>query len=237
PQVVLAREKGAPIVALGSLISQPTAAMIWLRNSGVSDIADLKGKTIAIPGLPFQRDFLEVALAQGGLTLADVKVKNVGYDLVPALVSGRADAIFGGSRNLEGAVLETWGLDPVITRVQDLGIPLYDELVLIARPDRVAENPRMIRGFMSALSRGTAAAVGDRESALDSIEGSGETNIEVGRRAKEVQLEATLPLLSRSAYMNPTQASELVHWMHEQGMIQRKLPASAFLTNAYLPEP
>ena len=32
--------------------------MIWLRGSGIESVADLKGKTIAYPGIPFQKDFL-----------------------------------------------------------------------------------------------------------------------------------------------------------------------------------
>jgi putative hydroxymethylpyrimidine transport system substrate-binding protein len=94
PQLVLAKSKGAPVIAVGSLVHRPTAAMIWLKRSHIGGIADLKGKTIAIAGVPFQELFLANVLAFGGLTLDDVKVANVGYELVPALVSGRADAIF-----------------------------------------------------------------------------------------------------------------------------------------------
>src|SRR5678815_4297467 len=57
PQVVLARAAHVPVVAVGSLVTQATAAMIWLKKSKIYSIAGLKGKTIAIPGLPFQRDF------------------------------------------------------------------------------------------------------------------------------------------------------------------------------------
>lgn len=234
PQVVLAKEKGAPIVAVGSLISQPTMAMIWLKKSRIRDVADLKGKTIAVPGLPFQEAFLQGLLAGAGLTLEDVKVENVGYKLVPALVSGRADAIFGGSWNIEGAKLESHGLKPVITRVENLGFPAYEELVVIARTDRVAEEPQLIRDFMSAVARGTAAAVEDPRGAVEVIESSVESNPESSRKDTEVEIEATLPLLSKTGYMNSGQASHLVNWMHEQGSIQRKIPVSELLTNDYL---
>ena len=43
---------------------EPTAALIWRKESDIGGIADLKGKTIAIPGLPFQRDFLETSGAR-----------------------------------------------------------------------------------------------------------------------------------------------------------------------------
>jgi putative hydroxymethylpyrimidine transport system substrate-binding protein len=234
PQVVLSKEKGAPIVAFGSLISQPTAAMIWLRKSKISSIADLKGKTIVIPSLPFELDFLESVLAGAGLTLDDVRVKEVRYDLVPALVRGGADAIFGGSWNLEGEALKSRGLKPVITRAQDLGIPPYDELVLIARSDRLADEPRLVHDFMSAVARGTAAAIEDPDAAVKLLERSLEANPDQSREVTEAQVKSTLPLLSESGYMSPGQASDLVDWMHGEGMIRRKLPVPDLLTDEYV---
>lgn len=233
PQVVLAQEKGAPIVVVSSVISQPTAAMIWLKKSHIGGIADLKGKTIAIPGLPFQKAFLQSVLARGGLTLDDVKVENVGYGLVPALVSGRADAIFGGSANLEGVRLESRGMEPVITPVQKLGIPDYDELVWIASKDLVAEDPKLVRAFNWALGRGTAAALEDPKDAAKEIDESVESTPESGLRTTEAEVKATFPLLSKSGYTDPGQASKLVDWMYEEGMIKRKPPVSELLTNGY----
>jgi putative hydroxymethylpyrimidine transport system substrate-binding protein len=234
PQVVLAQEKGAPIVVVGSLIPKATAAMIWLKKSHIGDIADLEGKTIAIPGLPFQKAFLQSALARSGLALDDVKVESVGYDLVPALVSGRADAIFGGSANLEGARLEKRGMEPVVTPVQDLGIPDYDELVLIARRDLVDEDPQLVRAFNWAVGRGTATALMNPKGAAGVIDESVESTPGVGLKTTNAEVKATFPLLSRSGYTDPNRASQLVDWMFEEGMIQRKPPVSELLTNDYL---
>jgi putative hydroxymethylpyrimidine transport system substrate-binding protein len=227
PQAVLAREKGAPIVAIGSLVPEPTLSMIWLEKSEIDDIADLKGKTIALPGAPFQRDFLEVALARAGLKLSDVKVKKSNYQLVPDLIKGRVDAIFGGSRGVEGAELESQGLEPIVVEAEELGIPPYDELVVIARKDRVAANPKLFRVFMEAVSRGVAAAIEDPESAAGAIAFADET--EFHPKPTEAGLEATLPLLSKTGRIDPGQARNLIAWMHEEGMIERKLPVSTLL--------
>lgn len=200
PQVSLSQRKGAPIVSVGTLVSQPTAAMIWLKKSGIDGIADLRGRTIAIPGLPFQKELLETVLARAGLTLADVKVHVVRFDLLPALVSGRADAIFGGTWNIEGIELEARGLEPVITRVQSLGIPPYDELVVIARRDQLTKDPQLAHDFMSAVAHGTEAAIRDPEAAIKLL--ADERSVfqapPVGRKVLKAELEATLPLLSRS---------------------------------------
>lgn len=235
PQVAIGRENGKPVVAIGSLIPQPTAAMIWLQGSKIHGIADLKGKTIAIPGVPFQKAFLKTVLAQAGLTLADVKVENAKYELVPALISGRADAIFGGSANIEGVELESRGEKPVVTPVQDLGIPDYEEDVVIARKDLVAKDPKLIRDFMAAVARGTAKALEDPRSAFLAIKYGVEAELPADRETTEAEIEATLSLLSESGEMSPGRASHLVEWMQQEGMIQKQPPPAALLTNDYLP--
>jgi len=233
PEVVLAQEEGEPIIIIGSLISRPTAALIWLKKSKIGSIADLKGKTIAIPGLPFQEQLLEKALAQGGLTLEDVKVESVANEVMAHLVGGRADAIFA-PRNLRGTELEARGLEPVIKPVRDFGVPAYDEIVLIAHAGCVSKKPKVFRKFLSALARGTAAAVEDPAGAVKAFETEYETNPETGRKALEAQIKATFPLLSRSGYVSPDQAQGLVDWMHEEGMIRHKVPVATLLTNRYL---
>lgn len=237
PQAVLARQKGAPIVAVGSVIPRPTTAMIWLPESGIESVADLRGKTIATPGIPYQEEFLQTVLERAGLTLEDVKIKHVRFNLVPAILHGKADAAFGGSWNLEGAALESLGAEPVNTRLQSLGIPAYEELVVLVRADRLAAEPQMVRDFMSAAVRGASFAAGHPKAALKAVEKGLEPNPKSSSKEFEAQLKATLPLLSRSGRMNPAQTADLVNWMQKQGQIKRQIPTSDLLTNAYLPQP
>jgi putative hydroxymethylpyrimidine transport system substrate-binding protein len=237
PQVVLAKEKRAPVVAVGSVIPRSTAAMIWLPESGIQSIADLRGKTIATPGIPYQEEFLQTVLERSGLTLGDVRIRHVRFNLVQALFLGRADAIFGGSPNLEGAGLEALGAEPVITPVSSLGIPAYDELVVLVRTDTLAEEPEMVRDFMSAVLRGTRFAAGHPKAAAKAIEEGPETNPKSTRKEIEAELRATLPLLSKSGYMDPAQTTGLVEWMQGERQIERPVPTSDLLTNEYLPRP
>lgn len=235
PELVLAQSEGVPVVAIGSLIAEPTAAMIWLGKSQIDDVADLKGKTIATAGLPMQEELLKSVLSDAGLSLSDVKLENSGYEMASDLKKGKVDAIFGASWNLEGAQLEAMGLDPVITRVQDLGIPPYEELLVIARRDRLAKEPQLFRDFMAAVSRGTATSIEDPDLAVEAVSEDVESDYRVSLEGQEAQVEATLPLLSESAEMDPDQAQRLIDWMHREGMIQKKPQVSALLTNEYLP--
>jgi putative hydroxymethylpyrimidine transport system substrate-binding protein len=231
PQVVLAKENGAPIVVIGSLVPHATAAMIWTKESGIGGIADLQGKTVAIPGLSFQRDFLEMVLAQGGLTIADVKVTSVGNDLIPALISGKADAIFGGSGNQEGAELEARGIAPVVTRALDLGIPDYEELVLVAREDGEAKSPKAMRDFVAATAHGAGEAAKDPETASHVLDQSGESNPKISRAAFLAAVKKTVPLVSQTGEVSSTRTEDLIDWMYQQGMIKSKVAVSDLLAN------
>jgi putative hydroxymethylpyrimidine transport system substrate-binding protein len=220
PEVVMAEGEGARVVPVGTLVSRPTASLIWLQNSKIEEVADLEGKTIAYPGIPFQKVFLRILLEEAGLTLEDVEVQGVGHRIVPALVRGKADAVFGGTPNIEGTALEARGLEPVITPVWDLGIPPYEDLVVVTQSSRAASDTRLVRAFVSAVARGNAAAVKDPKEAVRLIERNIEGDPNMGRRATEAGVRATLPLLSRTGCIDTDQEAELLDWMSEQELIR-----------------
>lgn len=236
PQVMVAKDMGVPLVVVGSVISQPTTSMIWLKSSKIRSIAELKGKTIATAGIPFQESLLGEVLERAGLTLADVKVEHVGYRLVPTLLKGKADAIFGGSWNIEGVALKKRGVEPVVKRVQNLGAPPYDELVVIARAKCIAQYPQVARRFMAALDRGTAAAIENPASALKVIEEGIKPDPEATRKITRAEIKATFPLLSKTGRIDAATTARLAKWMHERGLIQHKLAVSELLTNSYAPK-
>ena len=161
PEVLLAQDEGLPVIAVAALVSQPLTSLISLPEAGIEDAADLEGKTIATAGIPYQADYLDAILDREGLSLDDVEQKDVGLNLLPAVLSGSADAMLGGFLNIEGVDLAERGLDPRVVPVDELGIPTYDELVLVANTDRVADDPEAIRLFIAALERGTRAAADD----------------------------------------------------------------------------
>jgi putative hydroxymethylpyrimidine transport system substrate-binding protein len=236
PQVALAVEKGVPIIAVGSLMPRPAATMIWLKESGIRSVADLKGKTVAIPGLPFQKALLEAILTRQGVPPDEVKVIRAGYGLAPILASGRADAIFGGNRYTEGVELKSRGLQPVITPVTALGVPRYEELVWIARTDFAAENPTAIRSFLAGVNRGTTSALKRPLAAARILGESPETVLQLSPEEMAEGVKAASTSLSTSGRMSFAKANLLLDWMRNQGLIKRRLPTSKLLTNRFLPK-
>jgi putative hydroxymethylpyrimidine transport system substrate-binding protein len=224
PEAIAARDRGDPIVIVGNVVTQATAALIWTKESGIKGIPDLKGKTIAIPGLSSQKSLLEDVLTEEGVEPSEVKVKSVGNDLVPSLVKGRADAIFGGSANVEGIDLKSRGFQPVVTPAKAFGVPDYDELVLVAMQNVAEANPRLIGDFVSALARGASTAKEQPQEAIKVLEASGEKNPEISSSAMHEQVGATVGMLSGSGRVDPARIQRLIDWMFENGMIEDDFP-------------
>jgi putative hydroxymethylpyrimidine transport system substrate-binding protein len=239
PEVMLAHEQGLDVRAVAALVNRPLTSMIWLKKSAIGGVADLRGKTIATAGIPYQDAYLETILARAKLKPADVKTVNVGFGLLPALLGGRAQAVLGGFSNVEGVDLRLRGSEPVITPVDKLGVPTYDELVLVARGKQLEEDPQAIRLFIAALARGTAAAASNPKAAAKALL---EANPGLDPKLTRAELAVTLPLLAPASaadrpygYMAPNRWREFSGWMRDNGLIDG-LPAPAeVLSNDYLP--
>jgi putative hydroxymethylpyrimidine transport system substrate-binding protein len=238
PEVVLAHEKELDVVAIAAIVNRPLTSMIWLAKSGIKSVAGLKGKTVAYAGIPYQEAFLKTILARAKLTPEEVKAVNVGFGLLPALVGGSADAMLGGYSNVEGVDLQQRGKEPVVTPVDELGVPTYDELVLVANRTELEAEPEKFRLFVSALARGTVAAAEKPAAATQAILAAN-NGLEPKLTAAEVK--ATLPLLNPSVppgqpygYMDPAEWDSFAGWMRDNGLITSLPQASELLSNDYL---
>jgi len=237
PEVALAREQGLDVVAVAALVQSPLTSLISLPAAGIDDPADLEGKTVVTAGIPYQSAYLETILDDAGVDPASVEEVNVGFNLVPPLLSGKADAMLGGFLNVEGVQLTHDGEDPRVVPVDELGVPTYDELVLVADGERVREDPGQIEDFIAALQRGTDDAVADPAAATDVIVDAGD-GLDLALTRK--QIDATLPLLEADpgkpyGYMDPAEWQRFAEYLAEQGQIDEAPKADELLTNDLLP--
>jgi putative hydroxymethylpyrimidine transport system substrate-binding protein len=238
PEVILADEKGLDVIAVAAVVDVPLTSMIWLKKSKIGGIADLRGKTIATAGIPYQDAYLKTILARVNLSPSDVKTVNVGYGLLPAIVGGRADAMLGGFRNVEGVDLRLRGKEPVVTPVDRLGVPTYNELVLVAQRESLEDDPEPVRLFLAALARGTAAAAKSPDATTRALL---EANGDLDPRLTAAEVKATLPLLEAPGdsrpfgYMDPADWESFALWMRDNELIASRPRVERLLSNEYLP--
>jgi putative hydroxymethylpyrimidine transport system substrate-binding protein len=237
PEVLLAADKGLDVEAVGALVDSPLTSLISLPEGGIASAADLNGKTVGTAGIPYQSDYLETIMQAAGLSPSSANEVNVGLNLLPALIGGRVNAILGGFQNIEGVDLRLRGLDPRIVPVDQLGVPTYDELVLVARRSTVDDHPEAIRAFIEALARGTDYARAHPQEAANAVLSAGKGLDPMQTRA---EVAATLPLLAPRqgrpyGYMDPSAWAVYAQWMAGHDLISSAPAPSAVLTNELLP--
>jgi putative hydroxymethylpyrimidine transport system substrate-binding protein len=237
PEVLLAADQGLNVEAVAAVVDSPLTSLISLPDAGIVSAASLNGKTVGTAGIPYQSDYLETILQTAGLPDSAAKEVNVGLNLLPALIGGRVDAILGGFRNIEGVDLQLRGLDPRIVPVDRLGVPAYDELVLVARSSTVEDHPEAIRAFIEALAHGTDYARAHPQEAANAVISAGKGLDPMQTRA---EVAATLPLLAPQqgkpyGYLDPDAWRAYAEWMAAHDLISQAPPTDQVLTNDLLP--
>src|SRR3954464_12333418 len=134
PELLLARDKGADdLVAVGALVQKPLTSLMALPGSGIRAAKDLAGKRVGTAGISYQSAYLRTIAEKAGIDPGSIKETNVGFDFSRPLIAKRVDATLGAFWNYEGTDLKRRGKDPVILKMDELGVPTYDELVFVAR--------------------------------------------------------------------------------------------------------
>jgi putative hydroxymethylpyrimidine transport system substrate-binding protein len=169
PEVLLARNQNLPVVSIGAIVQQPLTSIISIGKHPVHNAAELKGKTIGDAGISYQHSYLETILAHAHVPPSSVKEVNVGANLVPSLVAGRVDAILGGYWNYEAVQLHQLGKKPTVLRMNQVGVPPYDELVLVTRTNLLEQQPDVLRRFVQAVARGYRTAKADPTGAVSDL--------------------------------------------------------------------
>jgi putative hydroxymethylpyrimidine transport system substrate-binding protein len=237
PEVLLAEDKGLDVQAVAAIVDQPLTSLISLPNGGIEGAASLQGKTVGTAGIPYQSDYLQTILQTAGLPSSATEEVNVGLNLLPALIGGRVDAILGGFRNIEGVDLQQRGLSPRIVPVDQLGVPTYDELVLVANEDALDRDKDKIRAFIGALSRGTRTL---RSSPDRAVEGLLQANPDLDAKLQRAALKVSLPLFfppdhKPFGYQDPTAWDEFTGWMRDNHLLTKTPSAKGAFTNELLP--
>jgi putative hydroxymethylpyrimidine transport system substrate-binding protein len=235
PEVLRARSKGLHVVAVGALVRTPLTSIISLPKAKISSPADLKGKTVGTAGIDYQHAYLQTILDAANVSQRSVKERNVGFNLVPALLTGKVDAILGGFWNYEAIDLAQRKKHPKVIRIGEAGVPPYDELVFVANADALEQNGPVIRRFIQALARGAVQLKRDPAAGVDALV---KANRDLDPKLQAASVKVTLPYFlpppSRPyGWLDPRRWARFGRWMQDNRLIETG--AQGAYTNRFLP--
>jgi putative hydroxymethylpyrimidine transport system substrate-binding protein len=239
PELLLARDQGADLVAVGALVQKPLTSLMSLGERAITDPKQLEGKRVGTSGLAYQSAYLRTILDKAGVDPDSVKETNVGFKLTQAMLSKQVDATLGAFWNYEGVDLERRKRNPEILRMEDLGVPTYNELVFVARrSDLGEEGASKLRRFIQATARGHRLLEQRPQEGVDALL---EADGGLDRGLQEAVVDATLPVFFPEdderpfGFQDPDEWAAYERWMRDRGLLKQPVGDRAPLTNEFLP--
>jgi putative hydroxymethylpyrimidine transport system substrate-binding protein len=224
PQLHLQVEAGLPLTRIGTLVATPLNSVVVLADSPIKSIADLKGRKVGFSVGGFEDALLGAMLAKHGLTLKDIELINVNFSLSPSLMSGQVDAVIGAFRNFELNQMDINGRPGRAFYLEEEGIPGYDELVLVAKNDRLGD--KKLRAFVDAIEAGTQYMINHPDDAwILFLKGHKDLNDELNKRA----WRDTLPRFAlRPGALDEGRYNRFAEFLKSQGMIKTVPPVASY---------
>jgi putative hydroxymethylpyrimidine transport system substrate-binding protein len=237
PELLLARDAGEPLVAVGALVQEPLTSIISIGKHAVRSPSELRGATVGTAGIPYQSAYLRAVLDHAHVDRGSVKEVNVGFNLVPAMLSGKVDATLGAFWNYEGVQLRLARKNPQIIRMERAGVPTYDELVIVAREADLRHGGARVRRFLRALGQGHEALRRDPQNGVRALL---QANPDLDPRLQLESVKATLPAFFPPArkpfgWMDQAAWARYGRWMFDNGLVKRPPATGRALTEEFLP--
>ena len=228
PSVVMARAQGLPVRSIGLLVGQPLTTIMFLKSSGIRSPVDLVGRRVGYTVTGFEDAILDQVVHSGGGAESNLTLVNVGFDLVPALLSHKVDAVVGAYRNVERVQIEMQGQPVGMLEPEKYGVPMFYELVLISSDTTVARRAGVLRRFVQAVARGIEFTESHPDEAFRQYV---RLNPKLGDAFNRRSFEATLPYFARTQVQSRTRWEVFDQWLAAHKVIPHPVPAEQLYEN------
>ena len=164
-QVILARSNDLPVECVYNWYQHFPVCVVSLESSGISEPADLEGKTVGTPSNYGASYIGWLALAKEmGFDDADVNLQVIGYTQVASLTEGRVDAAICYTMN-EPVQLASMGYEVNVFDLQE-----YTSLPsngIVTSESIIEESPELIQHMLAAFQKGLQDTLEDPDAAFE----------------------------------------------------------------------
>jgi NitT/TauT family transport system substrate-binding protein len=163
--------RNLPVKAVMMVYDTPAFSIVSLKKNGISKPKDLEGKVLGAPAADGAYAQWPIFVQANQIDASKVRIENIGFPVrEPMLAQGKVDAIagfwFSSYMNLKANGVP--GDEIVVLLMRDYGVDLYGN-VIVANPDVMRFNPKLVSGFVKATIRGIQDTIKDPEGAVDAM--------------------------------------------------------------------
>ncbi len=233
-QVVLARAQGLPVKYVAQWYRKYPIALFSLAEKGINSPADLKGKTVGLPGF-FGATYVgwRAYLQANGLQESDVNAQEIGFTQAAAVQQGKVDAAVGYVVN-EPIVLTQNGF-----KVTTVNIGEQVNMVangLMTNEKTIKDNPALVKGMVKAMLRGIDDTIKNPDEAMKVT-----AKFVEGFKTDDVTQKAVLAATIDTMKGAKLGVSDAAAWSNTQdilmsmGQVKEKADVNTFFTNEFVP--
>jgi putative hydroxymethylpyrimidine transport system substrate-binding protein len=153
PQLYMLVDKGLPVERVGTIINTPLNTIAAIEGGPVKTMKDFKGHKIGYSVGGLEDVTIRTMLKFNGVDPKDVELVAVNFQVIPALLTHQVDGAIAVFRNFETTELKAKGANPIVFKPEENGVPMYDELIVLA--NKAHARDAKIQKFMVALAEGT----------------------------------------------------------------------------------
>jgi NitT/TauT family transport system substrate-binding protein len=234
--VIAARASGIPVRYIAAQYQRFPTVVFALSASHITRAADLRGKTIGLPGL-YGSSYVGLLhlLHEAGLTTKDVHLVSIGYTQPQSVARKQVQAAVGYAMN-----------EPVALRAQGyavsvIGLPDAAALVgsgLITSDGLLQRNPDLVRRFVQASLQGLRDTLQDPNAAFAVARPKLGPLDAAGLRLQRAVLQAALPYWHVTGvplgYSTPAAWARLVAVMRQEGQLAAPVTPQTLYTNEFV---
>ena len=226
PDVIIAKaNENIPVEVIGAVLQKPNNIITYLNETGIKTPADLKGKTIGYASDEASNAIMAQVLKSANLTMDDVEMVDVGFELMSAMTTKRVDATYGCVVNHEIPQLEENGFDVGYMEPSKYGVPEFYGLLMVTSKDGLEKNKDKYTRFIRACKKGFEDVKKNPDEAVSLIiENQNEENFPLSKSVEDKSMQVLLPMMEtdEAAFLSQDSKSwkEAIDWMKESGIIK-----------------
>jgi len=229
-QLLSAREKGVPVVALAVVYKQSPYAILTLKSSGITKLEQLVGKKVGVK--PGREDVYWAMLKSAGIDRKSIEEVPIKVDLSP-LITGQIDA-WCGFTITEMVTLQQKGYEVNVINPKDYGISMYGD-ILFTTEDMINKKPDLVGRVTRSVVEGWELAIANPNKAL---EYTLEYDKQLIKYNQSRQLEESIPLIKGSdgvlGIMDNAEWLSAQKILIDNGIMKSAIDISKIYTNQFL---
>ncbi len=235
-------DQNIPVKGIGAIVQSPLSVVTSLADKNIKSPADMVGKNIGYGGSELGEALIRTIMKNVGADSSDIKLTNVGFDLMSAMTTGNVDATIGCMVNHEIPQLIEEGFDINYFPMYDYGVPQDYEMVFLANDKTIAQDADILRGFLRASKKGFADMKNDPDGSLKLLlSKQNADNFPLSETVEKQSMDVLLPAMETESAPFLSQTETVwqtdIDWMAENGLIENKPAVSDVMVDLGITEP